>query len=190
MATLMYDGRKLNWIENGEIKHCFAATSGLSEEVSGTRNYQHSKFQCCPNVGPIPEGTYVLRLEFNRQPVAQVADPETCRLQAATGIEQIPDADPEQGTEHCTPYWQNWGYNRVRIDAYDTKAKQACGGHRSGFYIHDSHKGYTHGCIEAQHEFFNHLYDFVNSNPKKKLMLLGVDYGKGSVTRGKTKRPR
>ena len=31
---------------------------------------------------------------------------------------------------------------------------------RSDFYIHNSHKGYTHGCIEVSDSFFTKLKEF------------------------------
>lgn len=190
MSSLKYDGTTLQWIENGKVKYRFAATSGMSASVSENgRNYQNSTSQCVKDAGPIPEGSYALRLQFNNRLIAEVADPQTCQLKAATGIQQIPDADKENGTEDCTPYWQNWGQNRVRIDAYDSVARRACNGNRGGFYIHDSSKGFTHGCIEVEHAFFKHLYDLVNSQPAEKFMILLVNYGQNASTRGLTLRP-
>ncbi len=188
MASLKYNGIELVWIEGGKIKYLFPATSGI-HAYDGKRSFQRPADQCVKDAGPIPEGTYALRLQYNSNLISEVADPVTCRLKAAKGIQQIPTGDAKKGTDHCTPYWNNWGYNRVRVDPYDTKARKACSGNRSGFYIHDSHKGYTHGCIEVQHTFFVYLYRLVNSNSKQKSMLLDVDYGKKKTTRGSTKHP-
>lgn len=59
---------------------------------------------------------------------------------------------------------------------------------RSGFYLHDSTKGYTHGCIEADTEIFDHLINYrgeVDTIPlrteeriygKKPLTLLFITY--------------
>ncbi len=188
MVSIKYNGTELIWIEGGIINYLFSATSGMDAH-DGKRSFQRPADQCIKDAGPIPEGTYVLRLQYNRNLVAVVTDSVTCRLKAATGIQQIPTGDAKKGTEDCTPYWNNWGHNRVRVDPYDQVTRKACKGKRSGFYIHDSHKGYTHGCIEVQHTFFVHLHRLVSSNPKKKSMLLVVDYGKKKTTRGSTKHP-
>ena len=148
MASLKYNGTKITWIENGKVMDWFAATSGMPKSQTPAK-------QCVKDAGPVPEGTYALRLQFNKKLIAAVADPVSCQLMAAKGIQQIPDGDPKEGTAHCTPFWNNWGSNRVRIDAYDTKAKTACRGNRNGFYIHDSAKGFSHGCIEVKHRFFS-----------------------------------
>lgn len=179
MASLIYNGTEIKWFEKHKIVHRFAATSGM-------KTYQKPKNQCDKDLGPVPEGTYVLRLQYNKKHIAVVADPKTCKLQAASGIQMIPDGDIAKGTSHCTQYWNNWGSNRVRIDAYDKKAKKACLGKRNGFYIHDSTKGFSHGCIEVNHKFFTKLYDLVNSDPKHRLMLLNVDYSGTITTLGKT----
>ena len=179
MASLIYNGTHLSWIEGGKVIERYPATSGMSGNQSPGN-------QCVKDAGPIPEGTYVLRLQYNKQLIATVADPITCKLQAAKGIQQIPDGDQKKGTAHCTPYWNNWGSNRVQIDAYDTKARKACHGRRDGFYIHDSAKGFSHGCIEVKHDFFKKLYALVNSDPENRLMLLNVDYSRTKTTLGDT----
>ncbi len=180
MASLQFDGTKILWIENGKVSDRFDATSGMP-------GFQTPGKQCVKDAGPIPEGNYVLRLRYNQNLIAVVADAVSCKLMAAQGIQQIPDGDPKEGTAHCTPYWNNWGSNRVRIDAYDTRTRNACRGARSGFYIHDSAKGFTHGCIEVKNRFFRKLYELVNSNPDAKSMLISIDYSRTKTTLGNTK---
>lgn len=60
-----------------------------------------------------------------------------------------------QAAGTCEIYWANWGYNRIRLESADEKTRKACGGKRGGFYIHDSTKGYSHGCIEVEPVFFS-----------------------------------
>lgn len=50
--------------------------------------------------------------------------------------------------EHVKYTGRNWGYNRIRLESADEKTRKACGGKRGGFYIHDSTKGYSHGCMK------------------------------------------
>jgi hypothetical protein len=74
--------------------------------------------------------------------------------------------------------------------AHATRAQ--CNGGRSGFYIHDSTKGYSHGCIEVEGAFFNHFIALVSSQPLKKPKLwltLSVKYTPGQPTNGGTKKP-
>ena len=54
--------------------------------------------------------------------------------------------------------------------------------------MHDSTKGYTHGCIEVDPRFFSILRSYVNKTKKKRLYLQ-VDYGAGGSTYGGTKKP-
>lgn len=193
MVSLKYTGTHVYWIEGGRVKKSYDATSGMDQtKIKGKVvrwNYQQPKFQCAVDKGPIPEGTYAMRLRFDKDLVATVKDPATCRLTPGRAIQQIPEADPKTGTGECGPYWRNWGSNRVRIDAYDVKARTACGGRRGGFYLHDSSKGFTHGCVEISHQFFVDLYNYVNRTPKQKTVLVDVDYSGTRSTRGATMKP-
>jgi len=121
-------------------------------------NYQRPKEQCRSNAGPIPGGKYVLYLRVDKRKFARVENASICKLTPANltmDIQRIPAPDIRVGTGDCLPYWQNWGSQRIRIEAFDDKAKNACQkmGGCSGFYIHDSHKGFTHGCIEVLNTF-------------------------------------
>ena len=176
MSYLTYNGKYLIWMDKNN-RDIFHATSGMEK-------FQKPAFQCEKGTGPIPEGTYYLQLRFNPNYEAVVADPQTCALKPAKGIQTIPDSDPLKGTADCGPYWDNWGANRVRIDAADHQTRNACNPRRGGFYLHDSSKGFTHGCIEVEHRFFVKLYEHVQSHPKKHKMFLKVKY-RLQTTRGK-----
>src|SRR5690606_19570404 len=47
-----------------------------------------------------------------------------------------------------------WGSRRARLQA-DPGTK--LGGRDGNFYFHNSHKGYTHGCVETENGLFIHL---------------------------------
>jgi hypothetical protein len=83
---------------------------------------------------------------------AQLDPTYECKLKPASGIQYIPRGGS------CEPTFANWGNNRVPFVAADERTKQACPQHRAGFYLHDSTKGYSHGCIEIEVAFFNRLY--------------------------------
>lgn len=179
MPSLKYTGTELLWIEKGSVTSRFPATSGMTD-------FQAPSEQCTPDSGPIPEGTYWLHLFEDPNVHARIADSVSCELVISGYIQHIPL--PTESTARCGPYWENWGIHRVRIEPYDRKAKTACRGRRSGFYIHDSSKGFTHGCIEVSQDFFKKLFDFVNSHPEEKTMLLLVDYRFTKTTRRLTQK--
>jgi len=56
---------------------------------------------------------------------------------------------------------------------------------RKGFYIHDSTKGFSHGCIEIQPSFFIALKSFVQTTRRSSLVLK-VAYVPGRATNGGT----
>lgn len=58
---------------------------------------------------------------------------------------------------------------------------------RGGFYLHDSTKGYSHGCIEVEGAFFTQLRAYIKINKEKRLKLQ-IKYSGGS-TYGGTKIP-
>ncbi|MEJ2590099.1 MAG: DUF2778 domain-containing protein [Candidatus Thiodiazotropha sp.] len=170
-ADLTYDGKKINWRGNGS----FNATSGLP-------GHQTAADACVPNSGPIPEGLYYLYL----QDKGDARDDNTgqCALKPAWGIQTIP-----RGTRAgaCEPYWANWGNNRARLEPANTTTKNRCAPiSRGGFYIHDSTKGYSHGCIEVETRIFPLLRRYRNSTHKQRL-LLSVTYPSGGSTYGGTR---
>lgn len=57
---------------------------------------------------------------------------------------------------------------------------------RGGFYLHDSVKGFSHGCIEVETKIFAKLREY-HSSSKKKSIILKVKYVVGRATNGGTK---
>lgn len=169
---LTYDGKKLTWYGRGTFK----ASSGML-------GYQLSKEQCLPDKGPVPEGNYYIPLIAG----GPATDDGTgrCNLSPSWQIQTIP-----RGTiaGACEPYWANWGNNRVRFEPADIATKNACLPiKRGGFYLHDSTKGYSHGCIEIDGLFFAQLRSFIKTNKKSRLNLK-IKYI-GRSTYGGTKVP-
>jgi hypothetical protein len=175
---LVYDGTKLTWDGVG----AWNATSGLP-------GYQEPKYQNLRDKGPIPEGLYrvPLTLGGSASVVSYKADRSGSIVEA--------DLDSRSAIESLTcikhPFekgqvllFQQWGSNRVRLEK--VRLKHANTSHRSGFYLHDSTKGYTHGCVEVDTAFFPALRDYSQKNfATKSSLFLQVEYT-GTTTYGKT----
>jgi hypothetical protein len=74
------------------------------------------------------------------------------------------------------------------MEPVDDKTKKQCAPiSRGGFYIHDSTKGYSHGCIEVESSIFKHLRE-INKLSNKKSVLMKVKYISGRPTNGGTKK--
>lgn len=171
---LKFDGQRLTW--RGQDKGRFKATTGM-------RGYQFPKYQCVKNNGPVPEGVYYISLIMG-----SAAEPDgsgQCSLKPSWRIEEIPRGE-EAG--RCERYWANWGHNRVRFEPANAQTKKACSPKRGGFYLHDSTKGYSHGCIEIEGAFFETLRKYAEDHPRQKLYM-EVDYKDGRKTNGGTKNP-
>lgn len=171
LYDLTYDGRKLTWTGKGSFK----ATSGMLGN-------QVPKDQCVVDVGPVPEGSYYVPLIEGTS--AKDDGKGICNLAPSWRIETIPRGSAAGA---CEPFWANWGKNRVRFEPADVITKNKCKPKRGGFYLHDSTKGFSHGCIEIDTTFFATLKAFVRASKKKRLHLQ-IKYVGGS-TYGGTKTP-
>ena len=165
-CDMIFDGQTINWMGIG----VYRATSGM-------RDQQYPEFQCIPDAGPIPEGVY--RIFSADLGTAKDDGRGICALSPAWGVQRIPRGERAGA---CEPYWANWGNYRAKIEPADEITKQACLPVRSGFFIHDSTKGYSHGCIEVEPKFFETLFGF-----KRKKLFIKVKYVKGVQTNGGTK---
>jgi hypothetical protein len=181
---LEYDGQTLTWKPGG---HRYRATSGLVEEAilpGGIRSLTDHRIpsqQCVRDRGPIPEGNYYLQARLDPQKYARDDGTNRCNLRAAGPIQHIPrGGDPALGPRgmragRCEPFWANWGWRRVQLQPADARTARACSPARGGFYLHDSTKGYTHGCIEVEGAFFDRLIRFARTGRQSR-MLLKVAY--------------
>lgn len=165
--ALQYTGTKITWSQQS-----FKATSGME-------GYQLASNQCLKDKGPVPEGLY--KVYINDLGVAQDDGTNTCSLKPAWGTQSIPRGD---AAGMCDPYWANWGYNRARMEPANSDTKNKCNPIRGGFYLHDSTKGYSHGCIEVEAGLLEKLKQYSKKTGMSKL-LLKVKY-EGKTTYGKT----
>jgi hypothetical protein len=166
--NLFYDGAYLTWNDAYDgVSRNWRATSGI---VEGATDYRNSQHQCVKDKGPVPEGNY--EIEVVMRGMAK-ADFSTCSLvrPKGGGIQSIPrGADAKRGSNDCESYWMNWGINRVQMNPADRTTRNSCSPLRTGFYIHDSSKGYSHGCIEVEADFFDVLRKFA-----ERIGRLGTD---------------
>jgi hypothetical protein len=176
---LYYDGQKVQWRGKG----MFWATSGLP-------GYQSPSQQCLSEAGPIPEGSYYVLLRETKDRAA--GNIEQCRLFAASYLQAIPRG---QEAGDCESVWMNWGRNRIRLFPATRETERACSPRRNGFYLHDSTKGFSHGCIEIEGNFFAVLRNMIRAHVRssehateKRLYLL-VKYVPWRATNGGTEQP-
>ncbi len=96
------------------------------------------------------------------------------------------ELSPGWGIESITPESEDWGSMRIRIEPDKaTKDRISETGRSGGFYIHNSHKGYTHGCVEVETSFFDELIEYRKLTKSKGLDFV-VKY-LGKTTNGGTK---
>lgn len=174
-ADMEYTGQRIIWDTKS-----FLATSGM-RDPAGSFSYQSSDFQCLKpterdedKAGPIPEGTYRFSLVIDTR-MARDYGKASCTLKRDkyNRIQEIP---LKRYSGYCEDYWLNWGWNRVPLIPDDQVTRKICGGKRGSFYLHDSGKGYTHGCIEVENRFFKELYSYILKHPKTKMLKLRVKY--------------
>ena len=171
---MLYDGDDVDWYGVGK----YLATSGLS-------GHQTASQQAVSDTGPIPEGTYSLSLKIaGTARVVNVAKAQLDTKQGIQSLENMPGPDGQ--------FYQSaeWGKNRVRLNALYIANPKAR--HRGGFYLHDSTKGYTHGCIEMEPRFFIRLREYTKDEAAKKrgrrTLILKVKYPSSTAsTYGGTK---
>jgi len=194
--NLLYDGTLLHWMNAFDAQTLsYKATSGIFETDSAgkLKDYRNTAEQCTKDKGPVPEGKY--EIEVIPRGEAGKSWP-TCSLvrPKGGGIQTIPrGANAVKGASNCEPYWANWGVNRVQMNPANEKTRTACSPRRTGFYIHDSAKGFSHGCIEVEADFFVRLRKFASLIARKKMdatMPVTVAYrSAGMATYGYTDQP-
>ncbi|NHZ42533.1 tlde1 domain-containing protein [Massilia aquatica] len=170
VVDMEFDGQVLTWNGSGRFK----ATSGLPDN-------QVPKDQCVKDKGPVPEGVY--KVLFTDRGAAQDDGTGKCALIPGWGVQTIPRG-AQAGS--CEKYWANWGRNRAMMIAADPATRNACATERSGFYLHDSTKGYSHGCIEVETSFFAALQSRAKSSRSRNYFILKVKYVGNRVTNGGT----
>jgi len=157
---LFYNGTTLEWYGVGVFK----ASSGLP-------GHQRADEQLNSDEGPIPEGLYSFPLKMTRDADIESIDREGAHLDRREGVEHLPPSFEFRGKTYIN---QAWGPDRVRLTVQhykNPKVKRA-----GGFYLHDSHKGFSHGCIEVEQRFFMQLRGYIARGGKRTRLYVKVDY--------------
>ena len=171
--------------DKSNLIHTYKATSGLDNATTTTGvsiNCQYAKYQNVENGGPTPEGRYYINLKPDPNRIAN-ADPKTGQLLRSPkgGIEKIPDYYQREDGLYCT--YSEWGYHRAKLEPVSVTG--ASNRDNNSFYMHDSEKGYTHGCIEIEKQFFNDLIEYGKDNSKIDVIIAypGPDHNTNGGTK-------
>lgn len=131
-----------------------------------TQSLQVAKYQYVKNLGPTVEGKYKVNLKPDPTRVAK-ADLKTGDLlrNPDGGIEKIPDFVDNPNKPGYGWTYQDWGSNRARLEPVNVSQPNDPNGKKSdrdlsSFYLHDSTKGYSHGCHEVDTELFDKLNEY------------------------------
>lgn len=144
-----FDPSGLDWIEyTGQALTLYGGTVGNRSQIiqrckasSGLPGRQNTAFQNVGDAGPVPEGLYRINLALD--PHRHIKWGPTDESIPAFGVQWIGDESDD------------WGTWRARLEKVKLKKPTT----RDSMYLHDSQKGYTHGCVET----CSSLYDrFVN----------------------------
>jgi hypothetical protein len=186
-----YNGQKATYYggktgDKSKPEHEYKATSGYPGHQDTSQQHQE--------LGPVPEGKYSVNLKPDPNRVAQANTDAGAdhSLYSAEGIQRIPDhVDTPDGTysygANGTSRNANgggWGDNRARLDPANNTDTAG----RSNFYIHDSQKGYSHGCVETQTGLINDMKAYRATGAKSIDVIVKYQSGTTS-TYGGTDKP-
>lgn len=190
LAKLDPDGK--DWIEfQGQFTTWYFGKYGDRKSgylfripgTSGSEGFQFPEFQSQKGSndgpdpgGPVPQGRYSISLI--EEPSRRVRWGKNA-TNSAHGIQMFglwPDGTSES---------PNWGTWRARLDP--SAGTNTYG--RGNFYLHDSGKGFTHGCVETNksggRKLLNQLIKYRSSGHKE--ISVHIGYRPGMSTRGATK---
>lgn len=139
---IFFNGTKV-FVYDGEFGDVEASTIYFQfHGTSGGADYQVARDQQLQGKGPIPEGDYLVNLELDpTRRVTMDADGQTSQ---STGIQQMLTKDNIVNLA--------WGRWRARLEKVKVTTS------RDNFYLHDSYKGHSHGCIETESSLYYFLY--------------------------------
>ena len=161
-------GNKVFWYggktgDKSNLLYTFKATSGYKgPDINGKQwNLQKAKYQNIKDAGPTPEGKYHINLKPDPDRVAK-SDPKTGELvgNPSGGIEKVPESNPVQGSSNLIYTYDDWGKNRAKLSPDNVTGAKNTERDNNSYYLHDSTKGYTHGCTEVETNLFDVLKEY------------------------------
>ena len=170
---LLYDGTHLIWETQCGIS--YKATSGFIDQFKVSTDFRKPDKQGLPDLGPIPEGKYRMPLALGGDTQLLAASPDLV-FEKKDAIQNLPtNVHFGHGAQkQFFSHFFAWGCHRVPLERQGDNPTG-----RKDFYIHDSIKGQTKGCIEVEHRFFVDLIAYAKSQQHvagKKFLVLKVDY--------------
>lgn len=153
---LFIDGDGMDWLlYTGSKVIYFGGDPGdkttqikMYKASSGHKGFQNSKYQNKSNDGPIPVGKYSVNLTLNPERRNEFNEDMTTKL--GLGI-QVIDWEKAFSERVALHGWGQWRARLTPLKGTDTKG-------RHSFYLHDSYKGESSGCIEVETDLY---YDMV-----------------------------
>lgn len=156
-----YTGMTLNWYGGNVGDRSKILSSGNA--ASGNMRSQSSSNCSKKDVGPIPPGEYSIDLEPDPNRVVKGIGTGTT---PGRGIEKFPaDYYTSSGTLVTFRDWGTW-----RAALKPSSSNKMMG--RDNFYLHDSKKGFTKGCIESPSNMYEKLVNYRNAGNKMIAVLV------------------
>jgi RHS repeat-associated protein len=149
---------------SGSLEQC-NATSGLPDR-------QSPAFQGTES-GPVPAGLYKINLQLDPNRFASLTAAGD-NLYSNTGVQRIRDRYPLPGGGWAIP--AGWGTWRARLE------KVKVNSNRDNFYLHNSTKGYTHGCVETCNDLYDRFAKYHQQGVGS--ILVNINYTTNSTNGG------
>lgn len=153
---IKYDGTTVTLFsgKDGDESKKLASFKGTSGIYDTNTDYRNAEFQNRKDMGPVPEGWYSINLKPSP---SRTAKPDfnsgVINSNPEGGIELLPDKfNSAQGPIT----YGAWGTIRARLEPQ--KGTNTFG--RDNFYLHNSSKGYSHGCIETSTTIFGYIISY------------------------------
>jgi RHS repeat-associated protein len=151
----------LDWLEyTGQAVTLYAGSFGNRAKVlsscAATSGYTGHQLVSLAGdeLGPVPEGQYSINLLLDPNRFATVA-PNGDNLYASSGIQRIHETYTLPSGQLVAPVgWGSWRARLEKVRVQPTK--------RVNFYLHNSAKAYTHGCVETCDSLYNTLSGYHN----------------------------
>jgi hypothetical protein len=182
-----FDPSGLDWIEyTGQNVSLYGGNygdrSGLllsCAATSGAKDFQNIMFRNdVDGDGPLPTGKYKIDLSSDPARYANISQYGT-NLYSSTGVQRIHESYLLDGEIIGMGAWGTW---RARLEPVRVRSPRT-----GNFYLHNSKKGYTHGCVETCDALYDALVKYHNQGLQE--IFVRIRYST-FFTNGGTKKER